>query len=478
MTNVIKALILLISCGTMPSWAQSAGTGSQLQVSDTALQVFALAESLYPELFARGGEVLAAQGYRYRYYASSGVYVGIKDEQLYLLGGPFGSAVDNKGSVTDVLASLQAEQTRRQINGTGNAASETARARARLIALVNSIWNRNGATTSGTVPLTHLPMNMADVGSIVPLGLLAGGHVTPIDHIYFSPLVFNSAPGTYNVYVVADGLLTEISTRQTAKGLEYRVVLQHSGTYYSYYDLIDVLDPAIAGQIPAGALDAGRIFHGPIAVKGGQLLGRIGGKTLDFANVDLQTFLPGFIEHGSYEREPWKPFTVDTFTAYAEPLRSQLLAKNQRLAAPRGGKIDYDVPGTLSGNWFRLGTNGYAGVQPENYWSGHLAVVPYVLDPNVWMVSLGEFKGQPAQFGVRNGAPVPANVTVSSGVVKMELVQQPNGPPPQPDNSNYRSFGTVLFQVLPNNLLRMEVFPDTAPAAVTGFTSAALIYER
>ncbi|MES2606105.1 MAG: hypothetical protein V4603_14315 [Pseudomonadota bacterium] len=478
MSNFLKALVLLVSCGVVPLQAQAAGTGPQLQVSDAALQVFALAESLYPELFARGGEVLTTQGYRYRFYAGTGIYVGLKDEQIYLLGGAFGNAIVNKGSVTEVLTFLQAEQNRRQLNGSGNAASEMAKARARLIALVNNSWNRNGSTTTGTVPLTHFPMNMADVDTIVPLGLLSAGHVTPIDHIYFSPINFNSAPGTYNVYVVADGLLTEISTRQTPKGLEHRVVLQHSGTYYSYYDLIDVLDPAIASQIPAGAIDGGKLFHGPIAVRGGQVLGRIGGKTLDFANVNLQTFLPGFIEHANYEREPWKSFTVDTFAAYAEPLRNQMLAKNQRVAEPRGGKIDYDVAGTLSGNWFRLGTNGYAGVDPENYSSGHLAVVPYVLDPSFWVVSLGEFKGQPTQLGVRGNTPVPTAVTVASGVIKMELVQPPNGPPPLPDNSNTKSFGTVLFQVLPNNLLRMEVFPDVAPASVSGFTSAALIYER
>ena len=56
--------------------------------------------------------------------------------------------------------------------------------------------------------------------------------------------------------------------------------------------MIDVLDPAIASQIPAGALDNGKIYRGTISVTGGQVLGRIGGKTLDFANVDTNTFLP------------------------------------------------------------------------------------------------------------------------------------------------------------------------------------------
>ena len=63
--------------------------------------------------------------------------------------------------------------------------------------------------------------------------------------------------------------------------------------------------------------------------------------------------------------------------AQKEPLRSQLLALDERDIAPRWGKIDYDVNGKLVGNWFRVGSGGYAGMQRggEGYWDGNLAVV-------------------------------------------------------------------------------------------------------
>ena len=37
---------------------------------------------------------------------------------------------------------------------------------------------------------------------------------------------------------------------------------------------------------------------------------------------------------------------------FEEPLRSQLYAKVDRDGSERDGRIDYDVKGTLSGNWF------------------------------------------------------------------------------------------------------------------------------
>jgi hypothetical protein len=445
---------------------------AQFVISEDAHQVFTLAPQLYPELFSGGGELGNFEGYVYRQY-SSGVYIGLKDERLHLLGGPFGSEVSSPGTLSAVRQQLETEK-----------AAKNAAERAVIRTELMRNWNAHGATTTGTPRLTHLPMRMQDVESILPLGLMVAGHVTPIDHIYFGPIDRQSALGAYEVYVVGNGLISEISTRPNHNntGFEYRVVLQHTGNFYSYYDLIDVLDPAIASQIPAGALDNGKIFRGPIAVTGGQVLGRIGGKTLDFANVDTNTFLPGFIRPASYSREPWKVFTVDTFAAYDEPLRSQLLAKNNRVAEPRQGRIDYDVSGAMRGTWFLQGTNGYAGASDvantDRYYIGHLAIAPYVMDPSYYVISLGNYKGQPTQLGVRSMPADPATITPASGIIKLELVQPPNGGPPAISNAQSPTQGTILLQVLPGEQLKVQVFPDIAPASVSGFTDAAQIYVR
>src|SRR3990170_2407964 len=54
------------------------------------------------------------------------------------------------------------------------------------------------------------PMNLEDVSMILPMGLMIGGHVTPIDHMYFSPINFQSAPDTYDVYSIGKGVITQI----------------------------------------------------------------------------------------------------------------------------------------------------------------------------------------------------------------------------------------------------------------------------
>ncbi|KKW05394.1 MAG: hypothetical protein UY40_C0021G0003 [candidate division CPR1 bacterium GW2011_GWC1_49_13] len=69
-----------------------------------------------------------------------------------------------------------------------------------------------------------MPMDLADFSIIIPYGLMIGGHVTPIDHQYYSPMVFNSPRDTYPVYAMADSRLVDIQPRDTDRGREYRMV--------------------------------------------------------------------------------------------------------------------------------------------------------------------------------------------------------------------------------------------------------------
>ena len=354
----------------------------------------------------------------------------------------------------------------------------------------------NHCTGTDKPKLTHLPMDPADFSLILPYGLMAGGHVTPVDHQYFSPTVFDSKPSTYNVYAMADSRLVALSTRQHQgqgqnKNLtvtDYRLVFSVSCRLFYYYDLVNSLAPGLEEQFNDPSNSAG------VEVKSGQLIGKIGGQTLDFAVWDTDKRLTGFIVPEHYASESWKLFTADPLDYYADDIKAAALAKYARSVEPRSGKIDYDVDGKLIGNWFQKGTNGYGGARGEgngNYWTGHLSFSPYFLDPNGFLISIGNWPDEAKQFAVQDNTPNPANVDAGSGLVKYNLVEyrdyKANG-----TQWDYLSIpnsaitlhqlsaiqGCILVQMTATRELKAEVFKGKKCSQVSDFSSAALTYER
>jgi hypothetical protein len=271
---------------------------------------------------------------------------------------------------------------------------------------------------------------------------------------------------------------------------EYRVYIELSCSFWVYYDLLTQLSPDIAAGVDRSLKGTSLVR---IPVKAGQVIGRIGGQTLDVGAIDAGVRLTGFAVPEHYEREPWKIHAVDPTEYYTEPLKSALLAKNVRLAEPRGGKIDHDVAGTLAGNWFLEGTNGYAGTDRARPWAGHLSFIPDYLVPSQLRVSIGTFGGRSRQFGVLGNGPDPRTVGPGSGVVRYTLVPyvyvlEGTGEPWNRDVPPTRRVaatrledrveGVALVEVLDDRRIRFEAFPGARPEGVTGFTARAKVYER
>jgi hypothetical protein len=343
-------------------------------------------------------------------------------------------------------------------------------------------------------------MRPEDLRFIQPMGLVSDGHVTPIDHQYYAPIDMATPPDRYDVMAPADGAIVSIQRRAQYIGdrvpagakevPDYRVFIELSCSFWVYYDLMTALAPDVAAQ--AGDVSRGTVFV-RIPVRAGQVIGKVGGRTLDVGVVNADVTLPGFLVPEHYEREPWKIHTVDPFDYFAPPLREALLAKNLRTVPPYGGKIDFDVDGRLAGNWFARGTNGYAGADPQRSWAGHLSFVYDYLDPSKVRVSIGTFKGRARQFGVVGNAPDPASVGPETGIVKYTLVmyeytERASGRPwtrarkPEGgvsgENLPRPPEGVLLVRLEGPRTARVEVFPDARPEAVQGFTSQAVLYDR
>ena len=346
-------------------------------------------------------------------------------------------------------------------------------------------------TGTGTRELKRAPMNPEDIAMIIPMGAMVGSHVTPIDHMYFQPTNFSSEPDTYNVYADAEGIITSIQREEhfpENKHEKYRLIIMHSCDFYSIYNLLTSLSPEIEEKI--GTIEPGESSGVTIPVKEGDILGKIGGQTLDLSlNYDAIT-LEGFIVPEHYLGESWKIHTVDPFDYFREPIKTELLAKDIRTAEPRGGKIDYDIDGKLVGNWFVEGSGGFPKEYITDSWKNHLSFVYDPIDPSHLIISIGNFSGEPTQSGIKGNSPDPQNVNIDSGIIKYELV-----------NSEYilantgeswsriiyanniqaisgeSQKGVILVQMLSQRKIKVESFPNKTASEVSNFINP-IIYER
>lgn len=81
--------------------------GATPEVTANMNAIFAAAESKLAAIFPPGQQTRFQDQYVYRYYPSSGVYLAFADNSVYLLGGQFGGAIVNAGSIQFVLDTLE-----------------------------------------------------------------------------------------------------------------------------------------------------------------------------------------------------------------------------------------------------------------------------------------------------------------------------------------------------------------------------------
>ncbi len=366
--------------------------------------------------------------------------------------------------------------------------------------LLNQVFNRGECHGSGLSAYTAAPMRPADIALVVPLGLMVGGHVTPVDHQYFYPTGWRKGAAEVPIFAPADGTIVSVTRYASGNNIEglasrdgYDIIIEHSCTFYSKLGLLTGISDEVAKKL--GPIERGREKHTGISIRAGEEIARVGGQSLDFFTFDINTPPKQWIIPEHYnDSEGVKRFITDAFLYFTEPLKSELLAKNPRTVEPRGGRFDYDSDGKLVGTWFLKGSGGYTGNDPtvQGYWRGHLVFAYNEIDPSSIEISIGSWAGTTngSQFAVRNNAPDPKEVSVASGMIKYELTHAsfttldgkgwdqeayvgPVRRVPSRDNA-----GVILVQMISDRLVKVEKFPGKTTGEVTGFSSAAEIYER
>ncbi|MCA9392201.1 hypothetical protein KC614_03300 [candidate division WWE3 bacterium] len=352
--------------------------------------------------------------------------------------------------------------------------------------------NNNCSGEGVTSLLSHAPMDPNDFSIVIPYGLMIGGHVTPIDHQYFSPVDYQSQPDAYPVYAMGDATIVDIGTRPRPFGEEYRIVFSVSCTYLYYYDLVTSLTDDVKTAYDEWIQNKDQGARLSFLVKAGQQIGNIGGQTLDFAVWDTTKPLTGFVVPEHYSAESWKIYTADPLDYYTDELKERILSRYVRKVEPISGKIDYDVDGRLIGTWFLQGTNGYAGAEGYtggDYWGGHLSFAPNLYVPDWFEISIGDFNGEAKQFVTTANSPQPSEVTTATGLVKYELadlVYMSNGQAWDQNSlvddlsvqaGSYRP-GCALVQMTGDREIKFETFANVACSSVLSFTEAAKVYTR
>jgi hypothetical protein len=291
----------------------------------------------------------------------------------------------------------------------------------------------------------------AEVDFILPLGNLnPPGHTLPTDHIYFYIGFTRREIRGVPVMAPGDGTIQTILRRS---GGDARLFVRVNNTFSYYVDHV-VIDADIREGSPLTA---------------GQRLGTssLGGFGVDLGVLNASRALT-FITPGRY--------SGDTLNAdaplkyYEEPVRSQLYALVRRDGADRDGKIDFDVAGTLAGNWFHESLPVGESTQPSG-WTRHLAFVYDNVQPSLPCISIGGTLSLAGVFAV-NPSDLPFDrVRPESGLVMFAL--RSGGVLGTPVGE---VVGTLLVQMLDASRIRVETFAGPVPPA--GFTSAAQIYLR
>jgi hypothetical protein len=341
-----------------------------------------------------------------------------------------------------------------------------------ITAAINGLVGVSAATVrppypEGRITFSLLPVDLDRIVGFTGLGNL---NVLPEDHGGF--LTPPQEP-TIPVYAPADGWIEGlIYDSVPAFGLDLTMRIRYSTTIVTNYGHLS--DFATEVWEAAGALVKGVDKRANIPVSVGQVVawaGRQGGFDFYVGNDELEL---QFINPSRYPY-PWLKAGY-SFDYFAEPELSQLLAVTIRQDEPRGGKVDFDIPGKIIGNWFLEGTEGW-GTNLDQ-----LAIVYDFIDGTKVAIADGstitDVDREPSVYWVEGNSPRPENVGLGEGLVKYEVRRRWFQDAMYSGHVVSDVLGTFLVEMFEPGKIRVEMVPGKLADEVTGFSGAARVYER
>jgi hypothetical protein len=310
---------------------------------------------------------------------------------------------------------------------------------------------------TGPGVFTSSPLKLSDLVATTPLGnLYPPDHTLPTGHVVFYYVdPSNRRPGDKDtmrtVYAPGDGILVNIYSPNpitSEGGIEVKMTETFS---YSMYDLLVLPGLAVGQRVTAGM---------PIATTSPA------SNAVDFEVENTEVTLTGFVRP---ERYPAKMLHhVAPYGYFSRPLQDSLYAKNRRNSPDKDGRIDYDIPGRLVGNWFLEGLPDGESSVGQAAGTKQISIVYDMFEPTSVRISIGGTLSVVGLFGVDGLSPDPATVSASQSLVVYRFVRSYIGGTP--------AGGGLLAQVLTGDRLKVETYSGNTPPA--GFTAGAVVFTR
>ncbi len=343
---------------------------------------------------------------------------------------------------------------------------------------LDDFWGDYPELGEENVVYTVLPVDLEYVGEIFPLGHLSPpGHPIPTPHTYWelaredlgAPVSGFSKP----VKAPADGVITRIVFTYWSGFPDYTVYIRHTNNFTTRFNHLSEISQQILDKIGSPlkeGWDGNRVY---VPVKAGDVIGKTSRGYGQSAALDMGAYARNVFHYINPEKYPVPEQQAVSPLRYFEPsLREAVLQKIKRTAEPRDGEFDFDVRGTLAGNWFLEGKDGYSEEGGAAY---YLSFAYDAYDPRYLRVSLGlTLGGYLAR--VKGNAPDFKSVGVNSGRIVYKLISVGEGSEfsggPMPDTV----VSTLLVEMINEEKIKVELFEGEVDNP--SFTANAKFFTR
>lgn len=333
----------------------------------------------------------------------------------------------------------------------------------------------------GKIFFEYPPLELAGAAFYEPMGSM---DVFPQDHGGIVHYEYGVEKPKTPIFAMADGAIIELGKG----GDDYFMIVKYSTTVMTKLGHVGRFADFIIDQ--TGPVNEGMPLMTEIPVKSGDTIGYISSySALDIGVHDLEvadskSFC--YPELAYFENL----FAADIFDYYEDqnPVKSEFLSKNLRYTEPYGGKNDYDVKGTISGNWYLQNpitdkdpAINYLAVGYDHIHAHRVAIFDGLPRFNTDEIDTYSFSW------IKNNEPRPESVDIAYGAVKYELIGSRHVYRNADGSYVLLSLdgvdaqitrGVLLMQMLESEKMQIEFFATKAAEEVNDFTEKRRIYVR